>query len=63
MNKPTIHEAIQHIQDNLQDATDRDDASVAIRDILVDLRHICDRHELDFGQLDERASELYRTET
>ncbi len=36
--------------------------SEAITDALADLRHLCDRHGLVFGDLDRMAHEHYTTE-
>ena len=59
----TIERLMRLIQDNVMDLADTDDAPLALRDILVDLRHVCDVHGLDFAQLDERADELYQGES
>lgn len=35
------------------------ETEATIRDVLTDLRHLCDVHDLDFGEIDRRAYEGY----
>ena len=41
---------------------DADDVLSLITNTLCDLRHLCDKHQLDFAQLDLLAYQTYRAE-
>ena len=41
---------------------DADDILSLITNTLCDLRHLCDKHQLDFAQLDQLGYQTYRTE-
>ena len=41
---------------------DADDVLSLITNSLCDLRHLCDKHQLDFAQLDRLAYQTYRAE-
>ena len=41
---------------------DADDILSLITNTLCDLRHLCDKHQLDFAQLDRLAYQTYRAE-
>lgn len=42
--------------------TEGTDIDCAIRDALTDIRHLCDVHGLDYGDIDERAYSGYLEE-
>jgi hypothetical protein len=55
----------QHALDAFRAIThiEGEDTATAVSDLLIDLRHLCDRKNLDFDHIAERSSGAYEEET
>lgn len=51
-----------HILRKFADITNSDLYVDAMTDLVADLRHLCDREELDWGWIDKRAYDHYLAE-
>lgn len=64
MEEPTIKDRADKVEAVFSYFYDfeRDDPKTPVVDILADLRHFCDRHCLDLGDLDNMAHSHYLAE-